>query len=667
VEREPREIGRYEVERRLGQGGMGEVYLARDPAIGRLVAVKMLRLEGDEYRRRFKIEVTTAGGLRHQHIVTIFDSGEHEGWPYLAMEFIPGETLAEKIARRDPLPLAEKLRYVEELCDGLAHAHKAGIVHRDIKPANVIVDRDNNRVKILDFGIARVVNAGMTQTGIMLGTLTYMSPEQVSGGAIDQRTDVFATGLVLYELLAGVPAFPGGLADGLLHRIAHENPIPLATLVPGLDSRVIAIVTRALQKDPGRRYENTTSMAADLAAARSQLDASPSLDTTTISTTRALGAATHILRRAVTAAIAIVAIALTLWAAATRRRPPAHPERESPTPSRAEEAAPSPPAPSVRTEVAPPAPVTTTLAPAPSPSPAPVGRSVPAQPSADTTTVETQRRRALTAAEDLYQRGDGERALAAVEASHGLYPRDASFDRLLRRLYADAERRADAAEARARTTLGPAATDSPAFRRGDEKKNQATATLKQDMPGSVRALWSAADLFEIAASDTRLTTPIRPPEQPESESNATSAQPDTPRPPPQVARQSDPQPAPVTVAPPAAPSPAPPTAEEEITTIERLLNEYRSAYEALDIRRVLKVYPTLPNADALARAFGDAREVRIGFSRPVIKLTGASAATASFNRTQEIVPKVGKATPDKRPITVQLRKDGANWLIADVR
>src|SRR5262245_38175606 len=175
----PLTIGRYEVERELGRGGMGAVYLARDPAIGRRVAIKVLRTDDEDYRRRFRIEVNAAGALRHRHIVTIFDSGEHEGSPFLAMEFVPGETLAEKIARRESLPLSEKLRFVIELCDGLAHAHRAGIVHRDVKPANVIIDNEDQSVKIVDFGIARVVGGGATttQTGMMVGTPAYMAPE----------------------------------------------------------------------------------------------------------------------------------------------------------------------------------------------------------------------------------------------------------------------------------------------------------------------------------------------------------------------------------------------------------------------------------------------------------------------------------------------------------
>ena len=166
------------------------------------------------------------------------------------MEYVPGETLAQKIAQRLPLPLTEKLRFIIELCDGLAHAHRAGVVHRDIKPANVIVDDDDDAVKIVDFGIARVTGGSsvMTQSGLMVGTPAYMAPEQIRGRGVDQRSDIFGTGCVLYELVSYTRAFPGSLDDGLMYRILYEPPQPLADVVIGLDAHVIAIVDRALRK-----------------------------------------------------------------------------------------------------------------------------------------------------------------------------------------------------------------------------------------------------------------------------------------------------------------------------------------------------------------------------------------------------------------------------------
>src|SRR5712672_2504125 len=171
----PTSIGNYEIVKLLGRGGMGAVYLARDPAIDRLVAIKLLGegLENDpEFRERFSREARSAGRLRHQNIVTIFHIGDHESQPYIVMEYIPGETLADTIKRSAPFPLTLKLRIAEDLCNGLGYAHRNGIVHRDIKPANIIVDAEES-VKILDFGIARLGDTVLTRLGTIMGTPSY--------------------------------------------------------------------------------------------------------------------------------------------------------------------------------------------------------------------------------------------------------------------------------------------------------------------------------------------------------------------------------------------------------------------------------------------------------------------------------------------------------------
>ncbi len=260
-------IGRYMIVDRLGQGGMASLYLARDPAIDRLVAIKVLR-EGfdDELRERFAREARSAGSLRHVNIVTIFDVGEHEGEPFIAMEYVAGETLAQVIRRNAPLGLARKVELLEALCAGLGYAHQAGIVHRDIKPANIMVDTEGV-LKILDFGIARVGDSSMTQAGMLVGTLNYMSPEQVAGQPVDHRSDIFAVGAVGYELLSYRQAFPGNLQSGILHRILHGQPEPLEGIAP-VDSDLAGVIGRALEKDPGDRYPDLGVMRRDLARVR---------------------------------------------------------------------------------------------------------------------------------------------------------------------------------------------------------------------------------------------------------------------------------------------------------------------------------------------------------------------------------------------------------------
>src|SRR5262245_45659599 len=221
----------------------------------------------------FSREARAAARLTHPNIVTIYDVGEHAGRPFIAMEFVPGETLAQHISRRS-LPILRRLRLVEELCDGRRHAHDAGVVHRDIRPANLMVTPDG-MLKILDFGIARLGEpqpSGLTQANAILGSLNYMAPEQFDGQSADHRSDIFAAGVVFYELLSWKPAFPGTTRDGVMQNILRGTPEPLQRLCPGLDERIITIVDRALQKAARDRYPDMETMRCDVAAVRQRLD-----------------------------------------------------------------------------------------------------------------------------------------------------------------------------------------------------------------------------------------------------------------------------------------------------------------------------------------------------------------------------------------------------------
>ena len=197
----PESRGRCRVLDRIGAGGMGVLYRALDPAIGRQVAIKQLHVSDQELLSRFQREAQTTGGLQHPNIVTIYDVGQSEdGQPFIAMEYVPGETLAEMIARRNPLPLERRLELAGQLCEGLPYAHAQGIVHRDIKPANLMIHTESGLLKILDFGIARVRDSSLTLSGSIAGTPCYMSPEQLDGQPTAPRSDIFSVGLVLYEM-----------------------------------------------------------------------------------------------------------------------------------------------------------------------------------------------------------------------------------------------------------------------------------------------------------------------------------------------------------------------------------------------------------------------------------------------------------------------------------
>jgi tetratricopeptide (TPR) repeat protein/predicted Ser/Thr protein kinase len=269
----PNAIGRFEIVERIGQGGMGSLLLAWDPLLERQIAIKVLKEAGnEELRARFTREARAVARLRHPHIVTIFDVGEHQGQPFIAMEYIQGHTLGELVRRPDPLPVLRVLEWIADVCDGLGYAHRAGIVHRDIKPANLMVDVEGS-VKILDFGIARVAESGMTQKGLLIGTLNYMSPEQLTGASLDGRSDMFALGAVLYELLCRKQAFPGSLDSGVLARILHQPPEPVVTLVPGIDPAVVRIVDTALQKEQSDRYPDLAAMRREIQRVHRELSA----------------------------------------------------------------------------------------------------------------------------------------------------------------------------------------------------------------------------------------------------------------------------------------------------------------------------------------------------------------------------------------------------------
>lgn len=265
----PSQIDRYEIKTLIAAGGMGSLYLARDtnPNTNRLVAVKLLlaNLDSGDLRERFGREARALAALNHPNIVDIYDSGEFQGSPFIVMEYVRGETLAEKIKRRAPMTLSQQLKLMVELCSGLAHAHEAGIIHRDIKPANLMVDQ-YGRLKILDFGIARV-SEGLTRMGVQvtqlnmrIGTPGYMSPEQIEGGEIDRRSDIFAVGAVCYELISFREAFTGANTRQVENKVLQSQPERLTSLIPGLDPEFEQIINRALAKDPNDRYQDAASL-----------------------------------------------------------------------------------------------------------------------------------------------------------------------------------------------------------------------------------------------------------------------------------------------------------------------------------------------------------------------------------------------------------------------
>src|SRR5215467_11679350 len=264
-------LGPYEIVGAIGAGGMGEVYKARDTRLGREVAIKLLRAEklsSPERTARFMQEARAASGLNHSHIVTIHDIGAEGGRDFIVMEYIKGRAL-DQLIPPSGMPVGQALRLSVQIADALSKAHAAGIIHRDLKPGNIMVTEDGD-VKLLDFGLAKLtdtsetsefdrtltVQRAKTEEGTIVGTLSYMSPEQTEGKKLDARSDIFSFGAVMYEMVTGRRAFAGGSQASTIAAILKEDPKPPREAVPGVPPELERIINRALRKDPARRFQH---------------------------------------------------------------------------------------------------------------------------------------------------------------------------------------------------------------------------------------------------------------------------------------------------------------------------------------------------------------------------------------------------------------------------
>ncbi len=318
--------GRYRIERKLGAGGMADVYLAEDQELGRRVAIKILNSRhgnDDQFIERFRREAKNAAALNHPNIVSIYDRGEAEDTYYIAMEFLDGRTLKELIIGRGAAPINVAVEYARQILSALRFAHRHGIVHRDIKPHNVLVDGEG-RVKVTDFGIARAGTSQMTETGSIVGTAQYLSPEQARGGEVDPRSDLYSLGIVLYELLTGETPFNGETPVEIAMKHLSTAPQPPSKLRPDISPELDMVVLRALAKNPDDRYQSADEMEGDL----DRVARGARVSATTVDT------ATQVLRRPAAAAVvaAEAATAATMIAtppaAAAAGVPPAVVEEE---------------------------------------------------------------------------------------------------------------------------------------------------------------------------------------------------------------------------------------------------------------------------------------------------------------------------------------------------
>lgn len=268
---QPDSFGRFFLQRLIGRGGATSVYLAHDPSLGQDVALRVLLSGNDELRERFMIEARSAARLRHPNVVAVTDVGAVNDRPYVAMEFVEGETLGNLLKRRAPLSTERRLSMAMDMTDGLAHAHRQGVVHGDLRPEHVIVAA-TGAVKILDFGHGRVTSAaGLTNPHIPIGPFNYMSPEHIAGRPLTPHSDMFSFGAVLFELFSGQQAFPGARSTRLLHRMLAGEHDPFLSIDADLPAEAAWVVQRLLHPEPAGRFESLTVALLELAIARDKL------------------------------------------------------------------------------------------------------------------------------------------------------------------------------------------------------------------------------------------------------------------------------------------------------------------------------------------------------------------------------------------------------------
>jgi serine/threonine protein kinase len=678
-------IGRYQLVEKLGQGGMGIVYRAFDTLLQRTVALKVISgtIEvGGEQRERFFREARAAGQLSHANIITIHDLGEHEGQPYLAMEYLEGEDLQRRLTGA-PMSLLKKVDLAIEICQGLEYAHAHGVVHRDIKPANIFLTQKGT-AKILDFGLARLVTSELTSSNMMMGTVNYMAPEQVRGERADHRSDIFSAGVVIYELLGGRKAFDAESFAATLFKILQEEPEPLATLDPGLPPDLVEVVKRALAKPRDERYQQMADMVQDLILCRQEVvahEAFAARPPSGGSRAETIAAPRPPSGQSIASDAPTIAHTPTPF-------PPSQPPAYVTTPPQPKvEAAPArkptamwipaaaivvviaaagiwamwkdaPAAPDTSATDAPPAVTPPASAPAPTPP--------PPQPAA-TITADTTPKPGANAEEARAKTGQAKvaaRAANAQKLAASAYSAATDAERAGERLLS-AGKSADAIvkfyEAQGLFRSAELSAQAEAANRA--KSAQPSPTSAAPQPAPVQPQPQPAPPPPSTRAQEPTTPTMTPPQQPAVK--PPDAQPT--QPPPPTAKTGDPVPVnpPAEVSKPPAPAtPAEPTPEAAIAEV---LTRYERAIESRDLAAMKRVWPGMPASQesAFKNEFSHTSRIGVDITSPKITVTGTTA-TVTFVRRYEAVTTDGQRLNSASNATMQL-KHASGWVIDQVR
>jgi serine/threonine-protein kinase len=652
-------FGRYQLLEKLGQGGMGVVYRAFDTVLERVVALKLvLTPEGldPEMRERFFREARAAGHLSHKNIVTVYDLGEFDGKPYLAMEYLDGEDLQKRLARPEKMSLRRKIEVAIDLCSGVEFAHTHGVIHRDLKPANIYIT-ENGGAKILDFGLARLMTSQLTQSNMLMGTLNYMSPEQVRGDRADQRSDVFSIGVVLYELLGGRKAFDGDSAASTLFKILQETPEPLRMVDASLPEPLVAIVEKAIAKLRDERYADVGELRKDLEAFRDQLIMTgpiTPIPSQIGSVSRAepapVAARPFPVAIVASAAVFVAAILGVAWFVTSRPVPQPPPATEAVAPQ------PDPIAPRLKeaqqaldardfSRAMNGADAVLVLDPA----------------HAEARRIATAARRgavddAVARGSRALQSGDTTEAIKAAGDALAIAPDNPEARRILERVAtrssatdAEAARRrlADARKAAAapgRSTTPPAPAAEP-----KQAPASAHAPIGPQAPVSAAPEPPAVQ----PSAQTTIPAPTPPPQPaPVSQPTASAPQPTAPAPQP-------------TAPPPPAPAEPVPTAEERVV---ELLGRYKQALEARDLDQLKRWWPSLSGSSesAIRQEFQHASRISVVIEEPHITITGTTGRV-SFVRRYSVVSVEGRLLERTTRASMDVRRSGNTWVIDSLR